>query len=268
MSFQGAVLDIDGTVLRGDRAMPGADDGVRRLRENGLDRLYVTNNPTHPPDVYVDRLRDAGIESADVEVITSGVATAAWLERRYRGDAVHVVGEDGLCKQLEDADIRLVQSSSMADVVVVSMDRSFDYDGLCEAFWALSDPDVGFVGTDPDMVVPAPERDIPGSGAIINAVAGVADRDPDAVLGKPSEPTQQLMLDRLGVLPESCLFVGDRLDTDIAMGERAGMTTVLVRTGVTDDCDLAASGVKPDYVLDSLAEIDRVLERPDDPARS
>lgn len=261
MHFQAAVLDIDGTVLRGDRAIPGASDGVKRLREKGLDRLYVTNNPTHPPEVYGDRLRNAGIESAGVEVITSGLATATLLERRYRGDAVYVVGEEGLRKQLEIADVRLVQSSSTADVVVVSMDRGFDYDRLCEAFWALSDPDVGFVGTDPDMVVPAPERDVPGSGAIINAVAGVADRDPDVVLGKPSEPTQQLVRERLGVESESCLLVGDRLDTDIAMGEQAGMTTVLVRTGVTDDKELAASDVQPDYVLDSLSEIDLVFEQ-------
>lgn len=260
MSFQGAVLDVDGTVLRGDEAIPGARDGVRRLRTAGVDRLYVTNNPTHPPESYVDRLRDASVEATAAPVVTSGVVTAHWLERQYHGEAVAVVGEDGLEAQLEDADVRLVPSASTADAVVVSMDRGFDYDRLCEAFWAVSDPDVGFVGTDPDMVVPAPERDVPGSGAIINAVAGVADREPDVVLGKPSEPTRRLVEDRLGAPPESCLLVGDRLDTDIAMGERAGMTTVLVRTGVTDADDLAASDVRPDYVLDSLADLDQVLK--------
>lgn len=261
MRFQGVILDIDGTVLRGDRAIPGAVDGVGQLRERGIDRLYVTNNPTHPPAEYAQRLQDAGVELTTVEVITSGLTTARWLEREHRGAAVHVIGEDGLFEQLESAEIQLVPSASTAEVVVVSIDRGFDYDQLCEALWALTDPEVAFIGTDPDMVIPAAERNVPGSGAIINAVAGVVDRDPDVVLGKPSEPTRTLLKERLGVQPESCLLVGDRLDTDIVMGQRAGFTTVLVRTGVTDEADLAASNIQPDYVLDSLAEIERVVEQ-------
>jgi 4-nitrophenyl phosphatase len=259
MAFEGAVLDVDGTVLRGDEAIPGAIDGIRCFRSADIDRLYVTNNPTRPPDSYVARIRDAGVEPTAPAVITSGVVTAEWLERTYPGQAVAVIGEEGLTTQLESVDVEVVSSPKAADVVVVSMDRGFTYDRLCEAFWAVSDPEVGFVGTDPDMVVPAPERDIPGSGAIINAVATVANREPDVILGKPSEPTRAVVRDRLGVPTESCLLVGDRLDTDILMGERAGMTTVLVRTGVTDDEDLAVSDIQPDYVLDSLADIDAVL---------
>lgn len=259
MTFRSAVLDVDGTVLRGDRAIPGAVEGVDRLRAADIDRLYVTNNPTHPPETYADRLRTAGVEPDTARVLTSGVATAEWLVSEHPDEPVHVIGEDGLREQLRDAGVRLVSDAETAAVVVVSMDRTFDYDQLCGAFWALSDPTVGFVGTDPDMVVPAPDRDIPGSGAIINAVAGVVDREPDAVLGKPSEATQRLLRDRLDAPPESCLLVGDRLDTDIALGERAGLTTVLVRTGVTDDDKLATSDITPDYVLDSLADIDQVL---------
>jgi 4-nitrophenyl phosphatase len=224
--------------------------------------LYVTNNPTHSPAVYADRLQNAGVEPTTAEVVTSGVATAEWLDSHHPGAAIYVIGEDGLREQLEASNVHLVEDFSTADVVVASMDRGFDYDRLCEAFWALSDPEVGFVGTDPDMVVPAPERDVPGSGAIINAIAGVVDREPDAVLGKPSEQTQRLVSDRLGAPPETCLLVGDRLDTDIAMGERAGMTTVLVRTGVTDEQTLLESDVQPDHVIDSLADIHHVLEEP------
>jgi 4-nitrophenyl phosphatase len=95
----------------------------------------------------------------------------------------------------------------------------------------------------------------PGSGAIVRAVAGVAERDPDAVLGKPSATTARLLADRLGVPPGDCLLVGDRLDTDVAMGERVGMTTVLVRTGVDGDAALADSDVRPDYVVDSLGDV-------------
>ncbi len=100
---------------------------------------------------------------------------------------------------------------------------------------------------------------VPGSGAIINAVAGTAEREPKKVLGKPSAEAQRAAIDSLSTSPERCFVIGDRLNTDIALGERAGMTTVLVKTGVTTDVDLEKSDVQPDHVLDSLADIDEIL---------
>ncbi|WP_157533254.1 HAD hydrolase-like protein, partial [Haloferax profundi] len=106
---------------------------------------------------------------------------------------------------------------------------------------------------------PTADGDIPGSGAVIHAVAGVAGRDPDAILGKPSPVAQGIVLDRLGLPPEDVLVVGDRLDTDIAFGLDAGMGTAVVRTGVTDDAALANSEYEPDHVLDSLGDVGRLL---------
>ncbi|MEF8778769.1 MAG: HAD hydrolase-like protein, partial [Natronomonas sp.] len=79
------------------------------------------------------------------------------------------------------------------------------------------------------------------------------------ILGKPTEDDQKAALDTLGVQPERCLVVGDRLNTDIALGERAGMTTVLVRTGVTTEENLGESDIQPDYVIDSFSDIDEIL---------
>ena len=101
---------------------------------------------------------------------------------------------------------------------------------------------------------------MPGSGAMIAAITGTAERDADAVLGKPHAITRELALDRLGCGATDCLVVGDRLDTDIALGADAGMTTVLVRSGVTDDARIERSAVTPDYVADSLADVGAVLD--------
>jgi 4-nitrophenyl phosphatase len=264
MDFRGAVLDVDGTLVRGDDPVPGAAEGHRRLRAAGLDCLYVTNNPVKPPEAYVERLDRAGFDVDAENVLTAGVVTATYLSEQYPNAAIHVVGEEGLRDQLRRAGCSLVEDDGAdpesADVLLASIDREFDYDRLSEAYWVLAEGEAAFVGSDPDMVIPAPERDRPGSGAVINAIAGVADRDPEIVLGKPSDPAGRLVRERLGHPPERCLVVGDRLDTDIAMGERAGMTTALVRSGVTDDDDLADSPVRPDYVLDSLAGVDTILE--------
>ncbi|MGM0590603.1 MAG: HAD-IIA family hydrolase [Halobacteriota archaeon] len=260
MRYRGAVIDVDGTVLRGDQAVRGAIEGLSAVAEAGLSRLFFSNNPTRPPAAYEARFERVGLSVSADEVVTAGTVTATYLRERHVNDALFVVGESGLVDQLLGEGLSVVTDPDAADLVVASWDRSFDYDTLCQSLWALSDESVGFVGTDPDMVVPGPERDIPGSGAVINAIGGVAGREPDTVLGKPSAVARETVVDRLGHPPESLLVVGDRLDTDIALGADAGMTTVLVRTGVTDDLTLANSPFEPDYVLDSIGDIDRVID--------
>ncbi|MFD1645273.1 HAD-IIA family hydrolase [Haloarchaeobius litoreus] len=257
--FDGVVLDVDGTVLRGERALPGAPAAVRSLRAAGLATLFVTNNPTRPPASYADRLARAGVDATAEQVLTAGEVTADYLAGRHDGSALFVVGEDGLREQLRERDLRLTDDPDAADVVVASVDRKFHYDDLRDAYWALSGGDVPLVGTDPDRVVPAAERDVPGSGAIVNAVADVAECEPEAVLGKPHPATRGVALDRLGVPADRCLVVGDRPDTDIRFGADAGMTTVLVLSGVTDRAALARSDVEPDYVVDSLAAVPDLL---------
>jgi 4-nitrophenyl phosphatase len=259
MPIRGAVLDVDGTVLRGDEPVTGARAGLDALARAGVDRLFFSNNPTKAPPAYRDRLLRAGFDVTADEVVTSGTTAAAYLNDRHPDADAFVVGEAGLCTQLATAGVSTVDDPRDADVVVVSIDREFTYDDLADAMWALED-DTPFVGTDPDMVVPAKERNVPGSGAIVTAVAGVAGRDPDVVLGKPSRPARRLVRDRLDLPPEDCLVVGDRLDTDIALGERAGMTTALVSTGIASRADIADADVEPDYVLDSIGDVGDLLD--------
>ena len=258
MEYRGVVLDVDGTVVRGDEAIPGALDGLAAIEDAGLDRLFVSNNPTKAPPAYVERLRNAGIETIADEIVTSGTTTTVYLAEHHPGARTYCIGESGLRDQLRDAGLELVGPADEPDVVVVAIDREFDFDDLRDAYVALRNG-TKFYGTDPDIIIPTADGDIPGSGAIIHAVAGVAGRDPDAVLGKPSAVARRVVLDRLGLDAEDVLVVGDRLDTDIAFGLDAGMETALVRTGVTDDATLANSAYEPHYVLDGLGDIGQLL---------
>ncbi|WP_418286242.1 HAD-IIA family hydrolase [Halorubrum sp. DTA46] len=259
MTVSGAVLDVDGTVVRGNDPIPGAPSGYERIVTAGIETLFVSNNPTKAPPAYVDRLGAAGYDVDADQVFTAGTVTTRYLREHHAADELLCIGAPGLLEQFEAAGLATTEDVDAADALVASIDREFDYQDLCTAMWTL-DRDVPFVGTDPDIVIPAPDRDVPGSGAVINAIAGVAEREPDVVLGKPSDTAIEMVRERLPYPPEECLVVGDRLNTDIALGERAGMTTVLVRSGVTDDATLAASDIEPDYVLDTLGEIDRVID--------
>ena len=257
--IRGVVLDVDGTVVRGNEPVPGAPAAVDRLRAAGRDPCFCSNNPTKGPRAYAERLGAAGIDAAPDEVVTAADSTVAYLREHHANDDLYVVGEDGLVERLVAGGLSIADEPAAADAGVVSIDRSFDYDDLTRALWALGDG-TSYVGTDPDRVIPAPDAFVPGSGAVINAVSGVLDHDPDAVLGKPSTTARELVLDRIGHPPEECLVVGDRLDTDVALGADAGMTTAVVLTGVTDRDDVADSPYDPDYVLADLDELDRVFE--------
>lgn len=260
MEFRGVVVDLDGTVYLGGEPIPGAADAVASFRERGLDVLFVTNNPTRTPEEYVEKLGRLGIRAEREEILSAGVATAEFLADRHPEDDVFLVGSDGLRRQLLEADIHLTDDPDAAGVVVTSHDHEFDYSDLTEALWALEDA-AAFYGSDPDLVYPGSGgRPYPGSGAITRAVAGVAQREPDQVLGKPSGPMIELISDAVGHPPERCLVVGDGIDTDVTTGERAGMTTVLVRSGRSTGADLEASDVEPDHVVDSLADVDGLLD--------
>jgi 4-nitrophenyl phosphatase len=257
--FSGVVLDVDGTLIRGSEPIPGAIEAVERIRSAGLPVAFVSNNPIRTREAYRDRLASHGFSLEASELITAGTVTADHLAREHGEDSLYVIGEDGLREQLREAGLSITEACDRADVLVASIDREFDYDELTRALWTLSDPGVRFVGTDPDRTIPTEDREVPGSGAIINAVAGVTGCEPDAIMGKPAPTAIEALERTLGIDADDCLVVGDRLDTDIAMGERAGMTTALVRTGVTDERTLAASGIAPDHVLESIVELGRLL---------
>lgn len=258
MDYCGAIVDLDGTVYRGRTVLPGAKQGLETLRNAEFDVCFFSNNPTKSPTEFTDRLAGMGIAADPADIHSAATVTASYLAREHPNQRIFVVGSPGLRSSLRTAGLTLTDDPISCDVLVASYDKEFDYDSLTNGFRAL-DTGATFIGTDPDITVPTADGRVPGSGAIINAIAGVAEREPDIVVGKPSQEALTAALSRLDTPPENCLVVGDRLDTDIAMGERSGMSTVLVLTGVTDRATLTESDIEPDYVIDSLADIGSVL---------
>ncbi|QSW98718.1 HAD-IIA family hydrolase [Haloterrigena alkaliphila] len=256
--YEAAILDVDGTIVRGEELLPGATDGLRALEDAGIARLLFSNNPTRGSDHYGETLAPHGIDVDPETVLTSATVSAQYLATSYPGERVFLVGSDRLRSILEDATVELTDDPDAAEVVLGSFDSEFTFGTLWEALRALEDG-VPFYGTDPDATIPIDDGEIPGSGAILAAMEAVAGREPDAVLGKPSTIAATTAMDRLDAAPERTLVVGDRLNTDIALGERAGTTTALVLTGVTDRADLENAAIQPDHVLESLADVGTLL---------
>ncbi|WP_181684622.1 HAD-IIA family hydrolase [Halorhabdus salina] len=258
MTVAGAVVDLDGTVYRDGEAIDGASDGIDRLRSAGGDVLFVSNSPVHSPEAYVDRLKAVGISTSADRILSSGVVTAEFLADEHPDDNVFLIGSDGLRKQFLAAGITCCDDPAEADVLVASYTTAFEYDDMVDALRVL-ERSVPFYGTDPDRTYPGTDgKPLPGSGSIIRAIAATVEREPDRIFGKPSALMVDAVAQRLDAPTDSTLMIGDRLETDIALGERAGMTTVLVRTGIDDGPD-PDGDISPDYVIDSLGEIETVL---------
>jgi 4-nitrophenyl phosphatase len=181
------------------------------------------------------------------------------------------VGEDGLVRELAEAGLAAYRVGDEVPpgvaapaAVVVGMDRRFCYENLAAAQAAIGQGAL-FVATNRDATFPTPHGFLPGAGSIVAAVATAAQKEP-VLMGKPGLALAEALAAVTGVPPAQTLFVGDRLSTDIAMGDAAGMVTVLVLTGVTSRADLeqaeAAGAVPlPQHVLPGLSGLPGLLDR-------
>lgn len=255
--YHGYLFDLDGTIYLGERLIPGAGEALARLKDRGARVIYMTNKPLYSPDDYAHKLSRLGIPARPDEVLTSSLALASHMALHCPAARVLLVGEGQVAHDLKAAGCRLVEEPAEAEVVVLAWDRGFTYGKLDAAMQALR-AGAHFLATNPDVACPMGEgRFVPDCGALIAALAACSGRAPDFVAGKPNPGMAEAALQRLELRPQDCLLVGDRLMTDIVCGRRAGVTTALVMTGVTDAAGLAAASeeARPDYVLDSVANL-------------
>ena len=257
--YEAAVLDLDGTVYLGDSLIAGVDSGIRTLRESVGPVRFLTNKAIARRRDYCEKLDRLGIDAELSHVINSGWVTAQYVSDRYPGAEAFVIGEDPLLDEFHDAGVETT-TDTPGDLVVASMDREFDYDDLDVALRTLDAEGASFLATNPDRTCPTESGAVPDAAGMIGAIEGVTGQTVDEVLGKPSPRMIETTVEEVGVDPTDCLMVGDRIETDILMGERAGMTTVLVLSGVTDREMIPDAAADPDYVLESLAEIGDVLD--------
>ena len=255
--YEAAILDLDGTVYRGGQLLDGAARSVDLLRQSGTTVLFLTNKAIARRRDYSEKLTKLGIAADIDDVINSGWVTARYAAKTYPDRTAFVIGETPLVEELQSAGLETTRTTP-GNLLVVSMDREFTYEKLDLALQTLED-DVPFLATNPDRTCPTENGAIPDAAGMIGAVEGVTDRTVDAMLGKPSATMLETALSEVGSDPADCLVIGDRLETDILMGERAGMTTALVLSGVTDRENVETAEVSPDYVLESLSDIETVL---------
>ena len=138
--------------------------------------------------------------------------------------------------------------------MVIAFDRTFDYAKLNTALQAVRGG-ARLIATNPDRTCPTADGEIPDCAGMIAAVEAVTGHTVEIIVGKPSSIILDVALDTLGVTAEDCVMVGDRIETDIVMGRRRGLATMLVFSGITRADDPRIPELRPDAVLPSIREL-------------
>jgi len=254
LRYRGFIFDLDGTIYLSDRLIPRADEVVAKVRRTGAKVSFLSNKAIQTSRDYAAKLNRLGIPVSESEVVSSIDALVMRLSEIAPGARLYVIGEPPLLGALRGAGFTLSSDERAIDYVVLSMDRTLHYGKLNFAMNAVRNG-ARLCATNPDRTCPFEGFELPDAGGIIAAVEAVTGAKVEFIAGKPSPLLIETALRRMGVDARETVMVGDRLDTDIVMGKNAGAATALVLTGVTNRQTLAASDIRPDYVLESVADI-------------
>ena len=254
------IFDMDGTIYLGNQVFPFAIRFIQHLRSSGKRVLFFTNNASHSPAFYLQKLTRLGFEPTADEIMTSGDVTIEFLKRHRPGKSVYLVGTEDLTDSFRENGIPLLTGEEpSADIVITSFDTSLTYKKL-ENACRLIRGGAEYLSTHPDFNCPTETGFIPDSGAIAAFVTASTGKTP-TYFGKPYRETLDMICEATGIERDRMCIFGDRLYTDIAIGKRHGVTAVLVLSGETTPADVeaAAPADRPDFVFGSLDDVDRAI---------
>ncbi len=261
-SIRALILDMDG-VLWHDNTPIGDLPGIfEQIRAAGWKFAFATNNGTRTPDQYLEKLARMGVQVEPGQVVTSALAVARLLKKRFpEGGPVFVIGEQGVKQALQEQGFEVlpVDQARQAIAVVMGIDRQISFEKMNEAT-LLVRSGVPFYATNPDKTFPTPRGQIPGAGAWISVVITATGIEP-IYAGKPYPHLIEMALERLGTTKEETLVVGDRLETDIAAGQTVGCRTALVLSGVSTRQQAETWSPPPDWIATELGTLVSELTR-------
>jgi 4-nitrophenyl phosphatase len=251
-NIQGLILDMDGVLWRDQAPLLDIPAFFAQSAEIGLSVILATNNSTKTVDQYIEKLAHFGAQVHPEQIVNSSMAAADYLKRLHpQGGPVFIVGESGLVDSLSVEGFYLAEENVLA--VVAGLDRQITYSKLNKASRLIRDG-APFIGTNPDRTFPTPTGLTPGSGSVLAFIEAASGVSP-TIMGKPERYMFDVALRRLNLPPNAVLAVGDRMDTDIQGGQRAGCRTAVVLSGVSTLAEVQDWRPQPDLILDNLADL-------------
>ncbi len=250
------LFDLDGTVYLGDHLLPGAEELLAYLDETGTPYFFLTNNSSRSREDYAQKLAEFGLFADRGRIITSGVATVIYLKDQKPSARIYLVGTPSLEEEFKANGFQLVDENP--DFAVLGFDTTLTYNKL-RKFSDFVAGGIPYIATHSDINCPTPTGFMPDIGAMMAMIESSTGKKADLIIGKPHTPMVEVVVTLTGYAPDQLTMVGDRLYTDIALGQ-AGILTVLVLSGETEKADLPDAPRQPDLMCQNLGELLRILK--------
>jgi NagD protein len=245
------LTDMDGVLVHENHPVPGAAELLEQWRNQGNPYLVLTNNSIFTPRDLSARLRASGLVVPEESIWTSALATADFLKSQIPGGSAFVIGEAGITTALHEAGFIMTESDP--DYVVIGETRNYSFEAITKAIRLIGDGS-RFIVTNPDATGPSAEGPMPATGAVAALITKATGKEP-YVVGKPNPMMFRSAMNKIGAHSENTAMIGDRMDTDIVAGIEAGLHTILVLTGISDQAEIDRYPFRPDEVLASVADL-------------
>lgn len=261
-SVRGLLFDLDGVIWRGKQPIPGAAHTIARLKEAGYPVRFVSNNSSFDREGVLAQLQRFHVDAKLEEVYVVTHLLAREIARLENRATVYLVGAEGIRKELINHGLRVIDEPEeidyLTDFVVAGNDPELSMTKLTRALRCLL-KGARYAVPNMDVVYPAEDGYLPGSGVVAAAMQAMAGRKPDIMLGKPKPDLLLKAAESMELSPADCLMVGDSLQSDVPAAAAAGMPSLLVLSGGATSEEIAKADPAPTFVTDSIADLPRLL---------
>ncbi|MCL1904814.1 MAG: HAD-IIA family hydrolase [Methanomassiliicoccaceae archaeon] len=247
----GFMIDMDGTVYKGGSVIPGAQDFIKRVKERNIPFVFLTNNSSSNREHYFNKLRKMGFDVSIDDILTSTTATIRYIKKYHGNETVYPVGTEKFVKEIEEAGV--TTDNEHPDIVLLSFDTSMTYEKMNNAYRFLMNGSA-FIATHPDDLCPTEDGYDIDIGPFIRFFESMTGTKA-TVIGKPNPLMTEMAADKMNILPEKMVMIGDRIYTDMKLAENSKIRSILVLSGEAKRSDLKDLGVKATMVVDSVDEL-------------
>lgn len=257
-TYDAYCFDLDGTIYVGDKILPGVINTITQLQQLNKHIFFISNSPTQTRQDVVEKLQKFGIQITAEQVITSAYLTAQYVLEHMPTSISYIVGEAAISKEFQYEQLQTTTDPLHATHVIIGLDRQITFDKLNNAMIAVRNG-AQIIVTNPDHACPVPIGFQADTMAIAKAVEVASDSAIDIIVGKPSDYFAEHIVRLLDVKKENYLIIGDRLETDILLGNQAGIDTCFVLTGASTTEQLENTAYKPKYIIKTMHELHAAL---------
>ena len=246
------LFDMDGTIYEEDRIFDGTIDLLNLIKERGGRYIFITNNSSKSVVDYIEKVGKMGITATEEDFFTSSQATALYFKKKYPNDLIYCQGTKSLIAELRSKGLKVTEEQEDGiKVVLTGFDTELNFEKLRNTCQILTEREVDYYATNPDLVCPVSFGFVPDNGSVAVMIKNATGKYP-TFIGKPETMMVDIVCEKFGVSKDDAVIIGDRLYTDIQTGINAKMCNICVLTGEATLEDIEEGDIKPMYVFESV----------------